>query len=190
MVATRESFETTAAQPHSIGMPQDHAMAETEDGVVFSRVIRPHRSAGPRTLARLLMLLAIPLSATSVVFLSIGAWPVTGFLGLDAVLVGGAFWLHQHSSRAFETIGLTAGALTVERVDAFGRRRSWTFEPGWLNVRPISRNGRHAGLELRSHGRSLIIARFLPPEQIPLLASDLGQAISRLTSPFPSLEPA
>ncbi len=149
----------------------------------FSRVIRPHRSAGPRVLAQLLLLLAVPWTVASMVFVALGAWPVSAFFGLEAFLLGGAFWLNHRSAHAFEAIGLTSGELIVERVDAVGRRRSWSFQPGWLRLRPLLRNGRHTGIELRSHGRRLIIGSFLPPDDIPRLAADLGRAIHRLTAP-------
>lgn len=153
------------------------------DDVVFSRVIHPHRSAGPRVLAQLLLLLAIPWTVASVVFVAMGAWPVSGFFGIEALLLGGAFWLNHRSARAFEAIGLTSGELTIERVDTVGRRHSWSFQPGWLRLRPLSRNGRCTGIELRSHGRRLVIGSFLPPDDIPQLAADLGQAIQRLSTP-------
>lgn len=149
----------------------------------FSRIIRPHRSAGPRVLAQLLLLLAVPWTLASVVFVALGAWPVSGFFGLEAILLGTAFWLNHRSARAFEAIGLTSGELTVERVNSVGRRRLWSFQAGWLRLRPVLRNGRHTGIELRSHGRRLIIGAFLPPDDIPRLAADLGRAIHRLSVP-------
>lgn len=151
-----------------------------DSSLLFRRIIRPHRSGDARTLVRIMLLLSIPWTIGAMVFMAVGAWPVSGFFGLEVILLGSALWLNHRRQRAFETIGLTAAELTVERVDERGRRQSWRFQPQWLRLIPRNRDGRMVGLELRSHGRSLVIARFLPPDEIGDLAGDLSHALDRL----------
>jgi uncharacterized membrane protein len=159
-------------------------MNETADNaVLFRRVLRPHRSAGGMMLFRVLLLVAMALTTLSMTFIALGAWPVSGFLGLELVLLGGAFWLNEQRLRTHETIDLTNHVLIVERIDARGRRQRWTFQPYWLRLRAVERDGRRTGLELRSHGHSLVVGAFLTPEEITELGRTLGMALRQLSAP-------
>ena len=152
--------------------------------VLFRRVLRPHRSAGGIVLFRVLLLLAMALTALSMTFIALGAWPVSGFLGLELVLLAGAFWLSERRLRTHETIDLTESVLIVERIDGRGRRQRWTFQPHWLRLRTLDRDGRSVGLELRSHGHSLVVGAFLTPDEIAELGRTLGDALRRLSAPL------
>ena len=63
-----------------------------------------------------------------------GAWPVTGFFGLDVALLYLAFRLSYRSARQRESLRLTQQALDVERVGIRGERQRWQLEPTWLRV--------------------------------------------------------
>ena len=160
-----------------MGEPDHHA-------VLYRRILRPHRSAGGPLLFRVLLLLAMALTALSMVFIALGAWPVSGFLGLELVLLAGAFWLNERTRQTAETIDLTERVLIVERIDSRGRRQRWTFQPHWLRLREVSRNGRNIGLELRSHGQSLVIGAFLTSEEIVELGRTLNNALRALSAPL------
>ncbi len=159
-------------------------MNEPDDSTIhFRRILFPHRSAGGIVLFRVLLLLAFTLTALSMTFIALGAWPVSGFLGLELVLLAGAFWLNERRGRMYEIIALTERELVVERVDSGGRRQRWAFQPHWLRLRTHVQNGRNVGLELRSHGRSLVVGTFLAPEEIAELGVMLEDAIRRLSGP-------
>ncbi len=72
--------------------------------------------------------------AVGIGFVSIGAWPVTGFFGLDVALVYIAFRITYHRARRREILRLAGDAFTVERISAHGNRRVWMFQPFWLRV--------------------------------------------------------
>jgi len=57
-----------------------------------------------------------------ILFVLHGAWPVTGFFGLDVGLVYLAFRINYRSARREERIRLVADALTVERRGVRGER--------------------------------------------------------------------
>ena len=100
----------------------------------FERVLLPHRSLPTRGFHVLMLILGLISLAVGIGFVSIGAWPVTGFFGLDVVLVYFAFRLSYRSARRSETIRLAGDAFTVERVNVRGERRVWQFQPFWLRV--------------------------------------------------------
>jgi uncharacterized membrane protein len=103
-------------------------------GLSFERVLLPHRSLPPRGFHLLMLILGLISLAVGIGFVSIGAWPVMGFFGLDVALVYIAFRLNYRSARRSETIRLAGDVFTVERVDVRGERRMWRFQPFWLRV--------------------------------------------------------
>ena len=51
-----------------------------------------------------------------IAFVSMGAWPVIGFFGLDVLLVYLAFRANYRGARLYETVRLTEDAVEVRRV--------------------------------------------------------------------------
>lgn len=161
-------------------------MPEGEETVRYSVILRPHRSAG-RQAARwavgLVGIMAIPVSAAC---LLAGAWPVLPFMGAEAVLLYLLMRLNQRAGNALESINLTRSALTVKRIDHWGKTLRVAFQPFWLQVNIEDLPGNTNRLELRSHGRSLIIANFLLPHERVELALALRRELSRLNSTLPA----
>lgn len=156
--------------------------ASTESAVLFSAVLRPHRSGGPHALRSLLVLLGVISGAAGLMFLAMGAWPVLPFLGLEVVLLVLMLRLNLKRGSEFEAINLTRSALTVRRVDHWGHERHFSFPPHWLQVNLEPAPGDNTLLELRSHGRSLTIGRFLPVAERQELALTLRRALQRVTA--------
>ena len=57
-----------------------------------------------------------------------------GFIGIDLLLVYVAFKASYAGGRAYERVRLSADRLTVERVDPWGRRKSFELQSHWLRV--------------------------------------------------------
>lgn len=159
--------------------------------VLYSAIIKPHRSAGIGATRTLLRLLAAVWLVVGTVFVIAGAWPVVPFLGLEIALLAGAFALNNKAASAEEAINLTAAALTVRRVDHWGQQTVFSFPPQWLQVNTDVTGPRGPRLELRSHGRSLFIGSFLLPDERLALARTLRRELARLTKATAAeLEPA
>lgn len=151
----------------------------TETGVLFERVLLPYRSLPPRGFRVLMLFLGVLSVIVGIVFVSLGAWPVVGFFGLDVALIYFAFRLSYRSARRREVLRLTTNDFTVERTDIYGGRRLWRFQPFWLRVVLEERADRVSRLLLASHGRTLVIGDFLPPPSRPELAETLRAALAR-----------
>src|SRR3954465_2689158 len=102
--------------------------------IFFERVLLPHRSLPPRGFHVLMLLLGLVSLAVGIGFVSIGAWPVCGFFGLDVALLYLAFRISYRSARQRETLRLADADFTVERVSIRGERRVWSFQAFWLRV--------------------------------------------------------
>jgi uncharacterized membrane protein len=165
-------------------MPRYAAAAMTDsaaptDRVFFQRVLLPYRSLPPRGFNILMLVLAGVSFAVGTLFVSLGAWPVCGFFGLDVGLVYLAFRLSYRSARQRETLRLADDQFTVERIGIRGDRRLWRFQPFWLRVIFEERPDDSNRLAIASHGRSLTLGAFLPPPVRRELATSLRDALSR-----------
>jgi len=145
----------------------------------FERVLSPNRSLPPRGFHLLMVILGLISLAVGVGFVSIGAWPVMGFFGLDVTLVYIAFRFNYRSARRSETIRLAGDAFTVERVDVRGERRMWQFQPFWLRVILEERGDEWNRLLIASHGRRLVIGDIVTPAVRRELAAAIREALRR-----------
>jgi len=145
----------------------------------FERVLSPHRSLPPRGFYLLMLTLGLISFAIGVAFISIGAWPVIGFFGLDVALVYIAFRLNYRGARRTETIRLAGDTFTVERVSVRGERRMWRFQPFWVRVILEEREEDRNRLLVASHGRSLVIGDFVTAAARRELATSIRDALRR-----------
>lgn len=148
------------------------------DPKIFSAIITPHRSLRPTGFLILMACLGALSFISGVVFVSIGAWPVFGFFGLDVLLIYLAFRANYRSARAYEEVTVTASQLTVRKVNPRGAVRQWTLNPLWVQLERIVHQ--EFGIErlfLVSHGRRLAIAACLNPAEKASFARALTGAL-------------
>jgi len=145
---------------------------------IFSAIITPHRSLGSTGFLILMLCIGGVSFISGMVFLLLGAWPVFGFLGLDAVLIYVAFRANFRAARAYEEVTVTASELIVRKVNPRGRVREWTLNPVWVQLDRIVHE--EFGIErlfLVSRGRRLTIAAFLGPDEKASFARALSNAL-------------
>lgn len=125
----------------------------------------PHRSLTSRQFRRLMAVVALITAFGALRFLVLGAWPVAFFFLLDAVLLYIAFRLNYAAAREYEEVQLDADSLLVRRVSARGQEEQIRFEPYWVRLELESLGEDENKLWLRSHGKRLLLGRFLSPEE-------------------------
>jgi uncharacterized membrane protein len=148
-------------------------------GVFFERVLLPYRSLPPRGFHLLMLLLGLLSLIVGIVFVALGAWPIVGFFGIDVAALYLAFRLSYRSARRREVLRLAGDDFTVERIDIYGERRIWRFQPFWLRIVLEERADESNRLVIASHGRSLVIGDFLAAPMRRELASSLRAALAR-----------
>jgi uncharacterized membrane protein len=150
------------------------------DAPLAELTLRPRRSLSRAGFVALMAALIGFNFVAGVAFLAAGAWPVLGFLGLDVLLVWGAFRLSYGSARRSERLALWPDRLEIARRDAWGGERTVALQPYWLSVE-LERGP--AGVErllLRSHGRATQLGGFLPADERAALAFWLSAALAAL----------
>ena len=155
-------------------------MVDPCDEPILQTRITPHRSLDARGFRLLFALFAACCMVSSVPFVVLGAWPVAGFLGLDLVLLYGAFRLSYRAARAYEDVTVTPVELSVARVNAAGRRREWRFSPGFVRLEreEIEEFG-VTRLDVVSRGRRLEVAAALGPQARADFALSLSGALAQ-----------
>lgn len=154
-------------------------MYETDsDKVHFHAELRPNRSGTIRGIHILFGFLLFVFLPTGVIFVVVGAWPVFGFMGAELLLLYVALRVSHKRGGMVENIWMTERRVTIERVDHWGGRQQWSFQPQWLKVEVAPRSGRGSCLRLRSHGRAVTIGAFLTAEEQDEVANALCDALS------------
>ncbi len=143
--------------------------------VYFDAQWQPSRSLPPRVFALLMTGLAIISFLAGYFFLRLGAWPVAGFFGLDLALFYLAFRLNYRSGRIHEWVRLDAQDLVVRRQTPKGEVFAWRFEPTWARIED---DAAIRALSLRSHGRRLVLAKFLNEDERIEIARRLDAALA------------
>lgn len=157
--------------------PQAALPPGSQEGAGLHVVLTPHRSLGPTGFLVLMLSFGAVSFLAGLVFFTLGAWPVTGFFGLDLALVYVAFKLNYRAGRLHELVDLTPELLTITRVHPTGRREHFDFNPYWVRVALREWPDGRTDLRLASHGREFAFARFLNDDERRELATILGNAL-------------
>jgi uncharacterized membrane protein len=165
--------ESNAPRPDPTG--PDAAPAEP---TLFSALLTPHRSLGSVGFVVLMSVVAAISFAGGVVFYLVGAWPVGGFFGLDALLIYWAFRVNYRAAQAYEEVTVTPSELRVKKVTHKGTVSEWTLNPLWTSLdRDVHEEFGLMKLSLVSRGKRLAVATFLGPAEKETFAAALSVAI-------------
>ena len=145
---------------------------------IFHARLTPHRSLGPKGF-RILMSIFIGIwIVTGAVFLSLGAWPIFGFFGLDILLVWLAFRWNYHAARAHEEVLLSPAHLAIRKHAASGKKSEHGFNPFWAKF--DVRRHEFAGItrmSVSSEGRAVTLGGFLNPDDRESFAKAFSSAL-------------
>ena len=149
------------------------------DKPIFEAFLTPHRSLGRKGFTAFAIIVGSLIMAHIVIFLIAKAWPVAMFLGLDLLLIFGAFWLNYRAGRAREEIVVSRLELKVSKVSPSGRRKDNLFNPLWTKFMVDRKEDIGiTDMKLRSEGNELPIGTFLNPDDRESFARAFGGALA------------
>lgn len=156
-------------------------MQSRRPDVEFSAVLRPHRSLSRRGFLILMAAVGGVSFAAGIFFISLGAWPVFGFLGLDAAIIYWAFRRNFRAAEAREIVEVTPHEVVVHRLVPGRPAQEARFPRAWVRVELDEDGGNHivGSLGLLYRGRRTEIGGFLPPAERKSLAAALKAAVAR-----------
>jgi len=155
------------------------AQPEANETPFFRALLVPHRSLGRTGFLVLMTTLLAGWVFCGILFLSIGAWPVFGFFGLDVLLVYLAFRLNYRAGRAREEISVSRTALDIRQIAPSGRTREHHFNPFWARFR-VSRHDEIGitAMNVEGEGRLVSIGSFLNPDDRESFATAFSRALA------------
>ncbi len=145
---------------------------------LFSALLTPHRSLNRTGFLVVMAFVSVVSFAAGLTFLLMGAWPVLGFFGLDALAIYWAFRINFRRAKASEEILVTPSELRVRRISHRGHVMEFVLNPLWVRLdRKIHAEFGIEKLYLVSKGRRIAIASFLGPDEKASFANALAAAL-------------
>ncbi|GIU67128.1 DUF2244 domain-containing protein [Candidatus Phycosocius spiralis] len=168
------SLITTLAQPPEFS---------SGDAIYMDAVLRPNRSLSKRGfLIFMLALIAMSISV-SLVFISIGAWPIVGFFGLDVLLVYLAFKANfKAGTRECETVKVSASQIAISKTCPKGRVGWWRVPPSFARVVIEEHKADEAKVVLAAGGGELPLANCLSSDERRAFGAALKVALHQARS--------
>jgi uncharacterized membrane protein len=161
-------------------LPLDAPPPRPVGTVYMDATLRPARSLDARGLKVIMLAMMAVCTAVGLVFWSLGAWPVVGFLGLDIALIWLAFRAHARSgARERELVTVTAERIQITHADHKGRERWWATSPQFARVELDTPDPLEASVALAAGPDRLALARYLSPPERKRFARALDGAIQR-----------
>ncbi len=159
----------------------DSANDATEQLADFHAVLTPHRSLGPNGFRILMFILIGCWFFTGLVFVTMGAWPIFGFFGLDVLAIYIAFRINYRSARCHEEVRLTREELLIRRIEVSGKSRESVFNPFWTRLKVVKHPyAGVTGLTVLCRGARVPIGDFLNPDDRESFAKAFGLALTNV----------
>ncbi|WP_310475338.1 DUF2244 domain-containing protein [Sandarakinorhabdus sp.] len=147
--------------------------------MLLDLTLTPNRSL-PRDHARILILAIGGLFLIgSIRFLILGLWPVIPFMIADVALVAWAFRSNYRSGGARERLVLADDALTLTRIDPWGKAVDEVLEPYFTRVELEETPLGDALLFLSARGRRLRVGHFLSAPERREVGAVIREALAR-----------
>lgn len=146
----------------------------------WQAILTPHRSLSRQGFLIVMGFIVIVNLVVGGLFMSIGAWPVAGFAGLDVLLIWWAFTANFADARRMERISITDHELVFDRLRGDEPPDQQRFVRRWVRVEleeDVEREliGR---LSIVSGQMRLTVGDFLAPEERKTLAAALRNALA------------
>src|SRR3954464_8817329 len=95
-------------------------MQATTTAPLFAAELTPHRSFTTRGMRLVIALVAALAALPGIIFFSLGAWPVVGFMGLDVIAITIALTVALRREKRCEQLTLWADRLELIATDLKG----------------------------------------------------------------------
>ncbi|KKB76218.1 hypothetical protein VW29_20965 [Devosia limi DSM 17137] len=133
---------------------------------------------------RIVIALIIVLGALpGLIFFSLGAWPIIGFMGLDIIAIIWALRVSMNAGKRREQITLWPDRLDITVTDAKGNAVTKRFDPRTLRLQ-LDRDydERTTALKLRAGGEETEIGAFLTLDDKSSFGKAFGTALRQARS--------
>jgi uncharacterized membrane protein len=155
-------------------------MDESKSEPIWSVTLTPHRSLSREGFVALMGALVFINLVGGLFFFVVGAWPITGFMGLDVLLVWWAFRKNYADANRAERILVSGDHVTLHRLSPQGQHEQLEFNRRWLRVELEFDEAREivGRLLLSYRGALTEVGSFLGADERKSLSKALRQALT------------
>lgn len=156
-------------------------MTDTQNtpNVYFDAVLRPNRSLSDPGFTIFMTIVGILSFISGMMFLSVGALPVVGFFGLDALGIWLAFRICFRTQRQWTRVRVTAECLRVDHCNPKGDASHIELPTAFARVELAEPLTHNSWLTLASKQDAYVIGRFLTTDERHSLAEAMRSALRR-----------
>jgi uncharacterized membrane protein len=153
---------------------------QTQARPLFAATLKPHRSISPTGILFVVGLAAVLAGLPAIAFVSMGAWPMVGFLALVVLLIWWALSASLRDGKRVETVTLWPDELEFKRFSPRGKEELLRFNPYFVKL-VIDRdyNERTTALHLRTRDDDVEVGAFLNGDEKASFAKAFGTALKR-----------
>jgi uncharacterized membrane protein len=144
-------------------------------------VLAPNRSLSRQARRLLILAFAIANALPAAFFLAHGAYPVSGFMGLDVLALIWALHVNDCAGKARERVLVSPASIQVTRRRPNAREQHYAVSPLWARVLEDTR-----AVRISAGGADVFVAGFLAPFERAAFAEALKEALARARSQRPS----
>lgn len=139
--------------------------------------LTPNRSLSPKAFTLVMGIVAGVSFLAGLMFVSMGAFPVIGFFGLDALAIWLAFRWSFRSLKQETKVRVTADAIEIEHFEAGKKIKEASIPTLFARVRLETPERRPSELQLAYQQQAWVIGRFLTPGERKTFKRALEDAI-------------
>jgi uncharacterized membrane protein len=162
----------------------EHAQPFEEKSVLLSERFHPPLSMTALQNKWLWLSMGAFTAALSLPFFWVGAWPVVGFLGLDVLLLYGAFRLYQRRAKStHDDLIITPHEMVLRQNRPSRARLEHRLNPRWVSVDIAQEEDEDVErITLKCKGENMPLAPFLTRPEKTALSKRLKAALARARS--------
>ena len=150
-------------------------MLSPPETIYMDAVLTPNRSLSRKGFLIAMTAIAVTFFLTGLIFLSMGALPVLGFMGLDILAIWLAFRISFSRQKEETRVTVTARTIRLHHKDAKGGEKRAELPSAFARVELDEPAGPASWLRIEHGKTAWIIGRFLtPPER-----SDFAKALRK-----------
>lgn len=163
--------------------PRWERIAETspQTPVLMDAVLAPNRSLSVSARNLLLVVFGMANLVPAAFFLAHGAYPVSGFMGLDVLALLWAFHANNRAGLARERVQVSPASVQITRRRPNAHESHWAVSPLWARVRDDPN-----AVRISAGGEDVLVGGFLAPVEREEFAEALKAALSKARAQRPN----
>lgn len=161
-------------------------MSKPEPVIYLEEALRPNASLSPRAFVIVMSLVGVFSFAGGVLYLTIGAWPVFGFFGLDMLAIWLAFKFSFRAQEQVTYVRVDSECLRLWHKQTGKEDKTADLPTAFVRVDLETPTTPHTHLHIAYGNRVFVIGRFLTPTERGEAAKRLRAALhqARLGTPI------